>query len=108
MRLTAPGLTIAYTGDTGPDLVLGDLARDADLFIADATSPTPPAAVPGRPRLLLSAAEAGEIAAAACARRLLLSCDFWPIYRELAVSEARRFFAGEIYQANEGAVIELS
>ena len=108
MRLTAPGLTIAYTGDTGPDPALVDLARDADLFIADATSPTPPAAVPGRPRLLLSAAEAGEIAAAACARRLLLS-HFWPdTDRERAVSEASRFFAGEIYQANEGAVIELS
>jgi ribonuclease BN (tRNA processing enzyme) len=57
---------------------------------------------------LLSAAEAGEVAHAAGAQRLL-STHFWPgTDRKLAVTEARRCFAGEIYQANEGTVIELS
>lgn len=108
VRLTASGLTIAYTGDTGPDPALVDLGRDADIYIVDATRPTPTPPASDRPRLLLSAAEAGEVAAAAGARRLLLT-HFWPdTDRELAVSEARRLFAGEIYQANEGAVIELS
>jgi phosphoribosyl 1,2-cyclic phosphodiesterase len=108
VRLTAPGLTIAYTGDTGPTPALVDLGRNADVYIVDATRPTPPSDAAGRPRLLLSALEAGEIATAACARRLLLT-HFWPdTDRELAVTEARRGFAGEIYQANEGAVITLS
>ena len=108
VRLTAPGLTLAYTGDTGPDPALVDLGRNADVYIVDATHPTPPSGPAGRPRLLLSAAEAGEVATAACARRLLLT-HFWPeTDRELAISEARRGFAGEIYQASEGAVIELS
>jgi ribonuclease BN (tRNA processing enzyme) len=62
--LTAPGLTIAYTGDTGPDPALVDLGRDADLYIVDATHPTPPWPASGQPRLLLSAAEAGNVAQA--------------------------------------------
>jgi ribonuclease BN (tRNA processing enzyme) len=108
VRLTAPGLTIAYTGDTGPDSALVELGRDADLYIVDATYAVPRPAPAGRPRLVLSAAEAGEIAASAGARRLLLT-HFWPDSdRELAVAEARRSFAGEIYQADEGAVIELT
>jgi len=37
VRLTAPGLTVAYTGDSGPSPILAELARDADLVIADAT-----------------------------------------------------------------------
>ena len=108
VRLSAPGMTIAYTGDTGPDPALAILGRDADIYIVDATRPTPPPSAPGQPRLLLSAAEAGEVAAAAGAQRLLLT-HFWPdTDRELCVREARRSFAGEIHQATEGAVIELS
>lgn len=108
VRLTAPGLTIAYTGDTGPDPALVDLGRNADIYVVEATHPTPPSGAAGRPRLHLSAAQAGEIAAAARARRLVLT-HFWPdTDRELAVSEARRGFDGEIYPANEGAMIELS
>ncbi|MFZ0388675.1 MAG: MBL fold metallo-hydrolase [Solirubrobacteraceae bacterium] len=107
VRLTAPGLTIAYTGDSGPDPALVDLGRDADVYIVDATHPTPPRSASDQPRLLLSAAEAGEVADAAGARRLLLT-HFWPgTDRTLAVTEARRCFAGEIHQANEGTVIEL-
>lgn len=107
VRLAAPGLMIAYTGDTGPDPALVDLGRDADLYIVDATHPTPARPAPRQRRLVLSAAEAGEVAQAAGAQRLLLT-HFWPgTDRGIAVSEARRFFAGEIYQANEGAVITL-
>jgi ribonuclease BN (tRNA processing enzyme) len=107
VRLTSPGLTIAYTGDTGPDPALVDLGRDADVYIVDATYPTPRRPASGQARFLLSAVEAGEVAAAAGARRLLLT-HFWPdTDRDLAVREARRRFAGEIYQASEGAVVEL-
>ncbi len=108
VRLASPGLTIAYTGDTGPDPALVELGRDADLYIVDATHPTPPPPTSGRARFLLSAAEAGEVAAAAGAQRLLLT-HFWPdTDRDLALIEARHSFAGEVYAANEGVVIELS
>jgi ribonuclease BN (tRNA processing enzyme) len=107
VRLSAPRLTIAYTGDTGPDAALVDLGRDADLYIVDATWPVPPASSAGQDRLLLSAAEAGEVAAAAGASRLLLT-HFWPdTDRTIARHAAQRAFLGEIYEASEGAVIEL-
>ncbi|WP_376715369.1 MBL fold metallo-hydrolase [Janibacter limosus] len=35
IRLTADGLVVAYTGDTGPDPDIAELAADADLFIAE-------------------------------------------------------------------------
>jgi ribonuclease BN (tRNA processing enzyme) len=73
----------------------------------DATHPRPPSSAPGQTRQVLSASEAGELATAAGARRLLLP-HFWPgTDRDLAVREARRSFAGEIHRADEGAVIEL-
>src|SRR5262245_14121213 len=37
VRLSTDGLTVAYTGDTGPDEGLADLGRDADLFIVEAS-----------------------------------------------------------------------
>jgi len=37
VRLSGPGLTLAYTGDTGADPALAELGRDADLYIVDAT-----------------------------------------------------------------------
>lgn len=37
MRLTAGGKVLAYTGDTGPSPDLVPLARDADLFLSEAT-----------------------------------------------------------------------
>jgi ribonuclease BN (tRNA processing enzyme) len=39
MRLSVAGRTLAYTGDTGPDPNLPALAREADLFLAEATFP---------------------------------------------------------------------
>lgn len=37
VRLTAGGVSLAYTGDAGPSEVLVDLARGADLLLAEAT-----------------------------------------------------------------------
>jgi ribonuclease BN (tRNA processing enzyme) len=104
VRLSAPELTVAYTGDTGPDPALPELGRDADLFIVDATD---------RPRqsgaasLNLTAREAGEAAAAAGARRLLLT-HFWPGNdRERARSAAATVFDGEVLVADEGLVVDV-
>jgi ribonuclease BN (tRNA processing enzyme) len=107
IRLTGPGLTVAYTGDSGPDPALTELGRGADLYIVEATHPAPPSAVAAGPRLHLSALEAGEVAAKADARRLLLT-HFWPeTDRDLAIRNAGQAFAGEIYAGAEGLVIEL-
>ena len=55
----------------------------------------------------LTAREAGEAAAAAGARRLMLT-HFWPGNdRERARAAAAEAFAGEILIADEGTVVEL-
>ncbi|GAB2999534.1 MBL fold metallo-hydrolase [Amycolatopsis acidiphila] len=100
VRLSAPGVTVAYTGDTGPTPELAELARDADLFIADATlQGTPPST---GPRYLLTAGEAGAWAARANAKRVLLT-HFWPgSDRAVSIAEARAAFNGELLAASEG------
>lgn len=110
VRLSAPGLTLAYTGDTGPDPALAELGRDADLFITDATDrgqrPGSPSGGQG-PALNLTAREAGEAAAAARARRLLLT-HFWPDNdRRAALAAAAAAFPGEILVADEGLSVAL-
>ena len=110
VRLATDGLTVAYTGDTGPDPCLVDLAREADLLIAEATDrrqrPGAPPANPG-PGMHLTAREAGEAAQAAGARRLLLT-HFWPgKNRESARTEATEVFDGEVLLADEELRISL-
>jgi ribonuclease BN (tRNA processing enzyme) len=104
VRLSAPDLTVAYTGDTGPDPLLAEIGRDADLYIVDATDR--PQRSSGPP-LNLTAREAGEVAAAAGADRLLLT-HFWPGNdRQHARRAAAAVFAGEVLIADEGAVVDL-
>jgi ribonuclease BN (tRNA processing enzyme) len=111
VRLSAPGLTVAYTGDTGPDPRLAELGRGADLYIVDATDrwqrPGAPAAPAGGPTLNLTAREAGEAAAAAGARRLLLT-HFWPDNdRQAARAAAEAAFGGEVLIAEEDLEVQL-
>ena len=110
VRLSGPGLIVAYTGDTGPDPGLAGLGRDADLYIADATDrtqqPGAPAA-PSGPAMNLTAREAGEAAAAAGAGRLLLS-HFWPDNdRQASRTAAAAAFSGQILLADEGLEVPL-
>jgi ribonuclease BN (tRNA processing enzyme) len=100
VRLSSPGLVVAYTGDTGPDPALADVGRDADLFIVDATDRH------HGPAMNLTARQAGEAAAAAGARRLMLT-HFWPgTDRDRSRAAAAEAFPGEILVADEDAVID--
>jgi ribonuclease BN (tRNA processing enzyme) len=110
VRLSAPGVTVAYTGDTGASPALAELGRGADLYIADATDrwqrPDAAAGPPGRV-LNLTAREAGEAAAAAGARRLLLT-HFWPDNdRQASRAAAAAVFGGEVLIAEEGLEVQL-
>lgn len=85
-RLAAQGLTVAYSGDTGPTPLLGELARDADLFVCEATLRH--GDDDGQPRGHLSIDEALEAFRASAAGRLLLThrpCELpVPVGLELA------------------------
>jgi ribonuclease BN (tRNA processing enzyme) len=70
-RVSSNGKTMAYSGDTGPSDDLAELARDADLFLCEATlqEPNPEGGTRGH----LAAREAKAAFEAAGAKRLLLT-----------------------------------
>ena len=102
MRLHAGGAVLAYTGDTGPSPDLPALARDADVLIAEASYPE---RVPGDSvRYLSSALQAGQTAAAAGARRLLLTHLMPGTDPGAAVEAASAGYDGDISVAVPGLV----
>ncbi|MEV0645432.1 MBL fold metallo-hydrolase [Phytomonospora sp. NPDC050363] len=105
VRLSAPGLTLAYTGDTGPSPALAELGRDADVFVVNAMDQGPPPGPSGN--LLLTATDAGRAAHDAGARRLVLT-HLWPgADPAVSITEARAGFAGVITAPVAGDVIAL-
>ena len=72
-RVSANGAVLAYSGDSGPDEGLTTLARDADLFVCEATLADGTEEYEGRPRGHLSPSEAEAAFEAANAKRLLLT-----------------------------------
>jgi GNAT superfamily N-acetyltransferase len=107
VRLTAPGLALAYSGDAGPDPALAQLGADADLFVIGASLLGAPPE--GGNHDLMSAVEAGTWATRAGAKHLLLT-HFQPgSDRRLAVAEARTSFpGGQVTAADEGLVLPLA
>jgi ribonuclease BN (tRNA processing enzyme) len=70
VRLDVDGASLAYSSDTGPTPVLVELARGADVLLAEASDPD----LPGRPTALhMCGREAGEAAAHAGVGTLLLT-----------------------------------
>ncbi len=71
LRVERNGRALAYSGDSGPDERLARLARDADLFVCEATLER--GELDGSPRGHLAADEALAAFRASGARRLLLT-----------------------------------
>lgn len=110
VRLSTPDLTVAYTGDTGPDPALVDLGRNADLYIMEASDRHQQDDVPQAvgPHLHLNAVEAGRAAAAANADRLLLT-HFWPGNdRDRTRADAAAHFPGSPRDPVRGGALGLS
>jgi len=104
LRLEAGGRSLAYTGDTGPSPLLAELARGADVFLAEATYPWQVPA--GDARYLSSARQAGVMASRAGVGRLLLT-HLWPgTDPDEAVGAAAGSYPGEIAVARPGLVAE--
>lgn len=105
IRLQAGDIALAYSGDTGPDPVLAELGRDADLFIVEATDR---AGETERPeRNLMTSAEAGRWARLAGARRLMVT-HFWPgNSREASAAAAAEEFGQAVLAAEEDLTVRL-
>jgi ribonuclease BN (tRNA processing enzyme) len=105
LRLAAGGVTLAYTGDSGPSPRVVELAHNADLLLAEATSVDE---VPDDVRGYLSSArDAAREAAEAGAGRLMLT-HLWPgtdhaEARAVAATE----YGGDIEVARAGLVLDL-
>ncbi len=106
VRLSAGSRTLAYTGDTGPSPVLAELARHADLLLAEATYAEE---VPDESRaFLFSARQAGELASEAGAKRLVLTHLMPGADPERSLAAARRRYQGDVTVAHSGETYDLT
>lgn len=104
VRLEHGGRSVVYTGDTGPSVELVELARGADLLLAEAGWAGGPEAVPD---LHLTGAAAGEHATRAGVPRLLIThVPAWGSV-DAALVGARTTFGGSLSAAHAGDVLEI-
>ncbi|MBK5231730.1 MAG: MBL fold metallo-hydrolase [Thermoleophilia bacterium] len=100
----ATGERITYGADCRPNEALVDFARDTELLIAEATLPRPErSGVRGH----LTPSEAGEHAAGAQAKRLLVTHISDELDPEWALAEAAGKYTGPVDIAYEGMEIEV-
>jgi ribonuclease BN (tRNA processing enzyme) len=100
VEFSAGGARFVFGADHGPSPELSAFARDADLLMLEATLTEPE---PPDRRGHLTAAEAGEHAARAGARRLLLTHISDELDADAAVAAASAAYAGPIEVARAGA-----
>jgi ribonuclease BN (tRNA processing enzyme) len=104
-RVEGPGGTLAYSGDTFDVPGLIKLARGVDLFLCEATLELTDETVHGH----LSAAQAGEAAAAAGVGELVLThfVTADPEWLEARRADAQRSFDGPVHLASPGRQFEV-
>jgi ribonuclease BN (tRNA processing enzyme) len=103
-RVEADGRTIAYSGDTGPCPQLVELAKGADLLLAEAAFQQ---RVDNPTDLHLTGTEAALAARDAGVTRLVLT-HIPPWHdKQVALDEARAVFSGPIELANTGATYDV-
>ncbi|MGB0100655.1 MAG: MBL fold metallo-hydrolase [Nocardioides sp.] len=104
LRVAAGGATLAYTGDTGPTPALDDLARDADLLLAEASFR---AGDSSPPDLHLTGADGGAVAERSGVKRLVLTHIPPWFDPKGALAEATAAYDGPVELAVPGAVYEV-
>ena len=102
-RIEANGSVLAYTGDTGPCPEAVDLARGADLFLAEATYQNASNLLPFH----LSAAQAAEHGVRAGVGRVLLTHITPDLDPDVSRTEAAAVFGDAVDVAVSGLVIEV-
>ena len=102
-RIEAGGVVFAYTGDTGPCDAVVEMARDADVLLAEASFQDSSELLPFH----LSARQAAEHATAAGVGRLLLTHIVPTLDPAVSLAEARSAFEGSVEIAEQGLVTEI-
>lgn len=104
VRLEHAGRSLTYSGDTGPDEALVELAGGSDVLLCEASWADSAEQVPG---LHLTGAEAGRIAARAGVGRLVVThVPPWESVQG-AVDAARSTFDGVVVAARAGQVHDV-
>jgi ribonuclease BN (tRNA processing enzyme) len=102
-RLETDGRVLAYTGDTGPTHHVEDLARNADVLLAEATWQDRDDLMPFH----LSARQAADHAHEAGAGKLVLT-HIWPsLDHEVSKAQASEAYSGPVETAFEGMKFEI-
>jgi ribonuclease BN (tRNA processing enzyme) len=99
----AGGWSLVYTGDTGPDERVVELARGADTLLCECSFPEERAVVNH-----LTPTSAAHLARAAGVRRLLLTHFYPELDPEEARARAALVFDGELELARDGRVFRLA
>jgi ribonuclease BN (tRNA processing enzyme) len=99
LRFQTPDKVIVFTGDTGVSEPVAELARGADILVAEVVTPEAVASVPAAVREHmekehLSLAQVGQLAAKAGVKTLVLSHG--PKLNRSHLAEIRRHFSGRI------------
>lgn len=105
MRVVDGDATLGYSGDSAMCDPLYDIAREADLFLCNATGITSEV----RRSRHLSADEAGRIAFRAGAKRLLLThlANTAPSWIDALIAAAALHYDGDIRVARDGNVLDI-
>lgn len=105
VRVAGEDWNMAYSSDSSPCPGLEEAAAGVDLFVCEATLPAE--YVEEASHGHLTSLQAGETAARAGVRRLLLT-HVWPAFdMQDILEEVQEAFGGEVALAREGMVIEL-
>ncbi len=106
LRAERDGTSVTYSADTAPDDEVVALARDTDIFLCEATL----AQSDGHSEVRghCSAREAGEMAAAAHARRLVLTHYDGETPVDRLLDDAREAFGEHVCVTDDHDVIEIS
>ncbi|MBI3743633.1 MAG: MBL fold metallo-hydrolase [Chloroflexi bacterium] len=106
VRVEAGGKALCYSGDCAPCEAIEASARGVDLFLCGAAYAQRPAK---RTILHMSPEEAGEIAARAGVKRLVLTkfSRSDAAWKQAYLPRARETFVGEVTLAQHGLVVEV-
>jgi ribonuclease BN (tRNA processing enzyme) len=103
LRVTAAGVTLAYTADTGPTDEIVALAKGAELLLSEATWLDANA----RPLSHLSARQAGEYGRVAGVGALAIT-HLWPLFEpNEAAAEAASVFGRAVVSARSGLTLPI-